>query len=606
MTTRQSLIEGGGAKVQQQAVGGACGDCQSEVGGAWQPKVGGASGDWQRDEYQVGDGDLSHGGTCAASNTLTSSPTEHTSLLHQRQNTSNRRTYGVNPLSQVHQPPVGSGYQNFGLNQSTDTSNQQQTVSSGYQNFENQRIPENTQPGTETTIDACVHDQGRSSNCINCPEIFCPSTAQGRMNLKEWLSEISIPVYVLIMFFAIASWVDINGLWVQVPLLVNALPEGWNLPSYLVIIIQVANIGPFIYTIANRLAPRHVKEWPVVYIIIAVGAVSCVLLGFFWDVTTVIGGNEHSTALLSLSMSLALVDCTSSVVFLPYMSIFRPQYMTAYYIGEGLSGLVPGLVGLAQGVGGDPVCVNTSRVIHNETTGENYTIWEVVAEYKDPNFSVDVFFFFLCALICTSGICFTFLNFAPFCQKETILNVYSYDIKPDEYVAPVDEEEQHPSERFDKLELETSGGNPRIETSNIHLTNSTAVSSSRDDDGRDRSKPHLSRNQLACLLVITAWVNGLTNGVLPSTQSYSALPYGNLAYNLSVRLGTVANPLACFLALFMPTSSVTTVVILTGVGTVLSAYQLVLAAMSPVPPMQGELVGEFLCVSTSIFLYFCF
>ena len=229
------------------------------------------------------------------------------------------------------------------------------------------------------------------------------------MNFKEWLTSISIPVYICVIFFGISSWVDINGLWVQLPILVNHLPEGWNLPSYLVIIMQVGNIGSLLFLIANRIAPNHVKEWPWAYVIIGIGAGSCLLLAFFWNATTVIGGEEHSTWLFVFSSCLSLVDCTSSVVFLPFISIFKPQYMSAYYIGDGLSGLIPGLIGLAQGLGGDAVCVNTSSVIHNETTGENTTVFKIVEEYQEPVFSVQIFFFFLFALMCVSGICFSFL-----------------------------------------------------------------------------------------------------------------------------------------------------------------------------------------------------
>ena len=56
---------------------------------------------------------------------------------------------------------------------------------------------------------------------------------------RQWLKEISVPVYILVMLFALASWIDINGLWVELPLLVEQSPEGWSLPSYLTIIIQV-------------------------------------------------------------------------------------------------------------------------------------------------------------------------------------------------------------------------------------------------------------------------------------------------------------------------------------------------------------------------------
>ena len=48
-------------------------------------------------------------------------------------------------------------------------------------------------------------------------------------------------VYVLVILFGIASWVDINGLWVELPILVQNLPEGWDLPSYMAIIIQASH-----------------------------------------------------------------------------------------------------------------------------------------------------------------------------------------------------------------------------------------------------------------------------------------------------------------------------------------------------------------------------
>ena len=148
--------------------------------------------------------------------------------------------------------------------------------------------------------------------------------------LRQWLSQIRLPVYILVILFAMASWIDINGLWTELPLLVNELPEFWDLPSYLVLIIQIANIGPLVYTVINRCAPNKVKEWPVIYIIIIIGIIACALLIFFWSETTHIFGKERSTSLISLSFFLALVDTTSSVVFLPYMANFKVQYMSAF------------------------------------------------------------------------------------------------------------------------------------------------------------------------------------------------------------------------------------------------------------------------------------
>ena len=68
---------------------------------------------------------------------------------------------------------------------------------------------------------------------------------------------------------------------------------------------------------------------------------------------------------------LSLVDCTSSVLYFPYMARFRETYMISFMIGEGCSGLIAALASLAQGVGGNPYCQNVT--VFNQTTGHNET-----------------------------------------------------------------------------------------------------------------------------------------------------------------------------------------------------------------------------------------
>ena len=57
--------------------------------------------------------------------------------------------------------------------------------------------------------------------------------------LKDFLRNRVVLVDLLAVLFGISSWISINGLWVELPLLVQNLPEGWALPSYLSIIVQV-------------------------------------------------------------------------------------------------------------------------------------------------------------------------------------------------------------------------------------------------------------------------------------------------------------------------------------------------------------------------------
>ena len=160
----------------------------------------------------------------------------------------------------------------------------------------------------------------------------------------------------------------------------------------------------------------QVREWPVIYLIIGIGIVSCFLSAFFWSKTSIVNGSKRSVALLTLCALMSLVDCTSSVVFLTFMSYFPSQYLTAFYIGEGLSGLVPALIGLGQGVGSDPECRNQS-VFSNVTNSSQYS---VEAIYAPPAFSVSVFFFILFGLLCVSALAFTAIKFHPHCRRQMI------------------------------------------------------------------------------------------------------------------------------------------------------------------------------------------
>ncbi|VDP80311.1 unnamed protein product [Schistosoma mattheei] len=101
----------------------------------------------------------------------------------------------------------------------------------------------------------------------------------------------------LVSLYGLGSWIVVNGLWVELPLLVNVLPEGWSLPAYLIIIIQIANVGPMIYVPltkffqakTNGFCSRCLQppERLANYLILAVGLISCVLISQFWNVSTV-------------------------------------------------------------------------------------------------------------------------------------------------------------------------------------------------------------------------------------------------------------------------------------------------------------------------------
>ena len=156
-------------------------------------------------------------------------------------------------------------------------------------------------------------------------------------------------VSALALIFGMGSWIAITGLWLEMPLLIERLPEGWRLASYLNIMIQIANIGPLLYWFARK--KRLLNEITATHIQMSIGIASCLVLILAWDWTVEIRGKRHSLVLFVATFGLALVDCTSSVTFLPFMARFDSGYMTPYLVGEGLSGFIPSMFALIQGVG---------------------------------------------------------------------------------------------------------------------------------------------------------------------------------------------------------------------------------------------------------------
>lgn len=312
------------------------------------------------------------------------------------------------------------------------------------------------------------------------------------------LRDRNILVDLLAISFGCAAWIGVNSVYLQLPLLVGPSPEGWNLPSFLVVVIQLANLGPIIYSLVQKLYPGRIKDSSYIYILMVIGCISSILMAFLYDKTTVVFGEEHSSSMLSLAFFLALVGCTSSVLFMPYMGRFRETYMISYLMGEGIGGFVPSIVTLIQGVGGNPECVN----------GQPH--------YSPPQFGSTAFFIFTFVMYIFSTIAFILLNNLKMCKN------------------------QYVSEKQQIVSAPNS--NSDIEKTDV-LEDSSPIK-------------ELSKSNYYLLMIIMAVVCFMSNGVFPSVQSYSCLPYGNRAYHLTVALSTMANPFACFLAVFLPHKSV--------------------------------------------------
>uniref|UniRef100_A0A8C9ER49 Riboflavin transporter n=1 Tax=Pavo cristatus TaxID=9049 RepID=A0A8C9ER49_PAVCR len=361
--------------------------------------------------------------------------------------------------------------------------------------------------------------------------------------------------HLLACAFGMGSWVAINGLWVELPLLVTVLPEQWDLPSYITIIIQMANVGPLFVTLMHRFWPGSLKEVVIIYVVVSVGIVACLLLAFLWDYTSPIAGTTHSTAFLILTFFLALVDCTSSVTFLPFMMQLQAQYLTTFFIGEGLSGLIPALIALGQGSG--------------ISSCANGTIFQMETRYLPARFSTLIFFLLMTAMMVACLVAFFFLT-----RQPKVWELSQQQLCPSTIILS----------SFDQI-LEDDAGTGRGEGYSCSKSTKRPMETHTE-------KVSYSVAKLAFIYLLITWVSSLTNGVLPSVQSYSCLPYGNTAYHLSATLSSMANPLACIVAMVLPNRSLALLGTLSLAGTGFGAYNMAIAVMSPCPLLQHSQWGD--------------
>ncbi|KAK6183458.1 hypothetical protein SNE40_010937 [Patella caerulea] len=403
------------------------------------------------------------------------------------------------------------------------------------------------------------------------------------MHPRNMFRDSRLIVHILVCLFGIASWIDINGLWVELPLMVTKLPEAWSLPSYMIVIIQVANIGPLLFVILSYMNKGKRLEVGTSILIISVGLVSCILLAIFWQETTIIAGKYHSTALLTLNFFLATVDCTSSLAFLAFMASLKAQYLSTYFIGEGLSGMIPSLAALGQGAG-QINCINGSNInatmVNN--TWFNATSYFTYPMYEEPKFSVQVFFFILSAMMLLSLTSFLVLKYHPSLKSEYTKNFTSldkYTEKPVEVVTITKFETQNGEKKHKSVKQEMDR---ELKSTNAAPTTTTIV----------------------ILLFTVAWINFFTSSFLLAIQTYSCLPYDIEVYHLTVTLTNIANPLACFAAMFYTIYSTVGIAIITCFGTALGSYIIVAAAMSPSPPLVHHASGGPIMVTTWVLCIF--
>ncbi|XP_015588990.1 solute carrier family 52, riboflavin transporter, member 3-B [Cephus cinctus] len=363
------------------------------------------------------------------------------------------------------------------------------------------------------------------------------------MTLTQRFSNRRLLVDGLALMFGVGAWMGVNGIYVQLPLLVNTAPEGWSLPAYMVMLVQVANLGPVLYSLYAKYAAAP-QDSLIIYTLLGASTIATFTLAFIYQKTSMIFNAEYSTALLGLMFVTAVVGCTSSVLFMPFMRNYREIYLVSYLVGEGLSGFLPSVVALIQGVGGNPECINS--------TSPDSDVIEITTYYPEPRFSTQAFFIFLSIVLFMSFTSFIALTKTSMARRELVKPPGSTETLP---------------------------------------TDTSALPTYKTSSGWT-----MAMRTYVYLLIMMSIVSCLGNAALASIQSYSCLPYGNVVYHLTVTLGSMAGPLAMCLGFVIKNPKIHVLSWLTVLILALSAYLFYLALQSPSPPFQNTWYGEFLVV----------
>lgn len=424
---------------------------------------------------------------------------------------------------------------------------------------------------------------------------------QTNHSLHRWLPQrltcnrkraLSYTVFFLIVVFSISSWIDMVGVFSELPLMVPILPEGWNLSVYFCLSIEIPFIAPLVIYALILVKPNIISFRAAILVIIITGITSLCLLARYWSTTVMIGGQRRSVPLLALVTSLGLVDSCSTVVFYPYMKRFDPKYMSAVLVGESLTGFIPAIMKLVQG-GAEPVCIPDTRSLRNKSAAllasamqlsdnEDQVNHSLIETYTSPRYSVSLYLVILAIIMVLCLVSFLLLELHPLLRAQQIprrkKSLPSFQEETSKFLA--DKRKQNRS-------IEDQGG-----------------SSASDQQSRRK----LSRTEYIDFMLVMAISAFVLWGLISAFYTYSILPFGFKITNNAIIITNAIRFSAVILAYKRPVERILYINIITVVLLAVSIYMLVCALYSPCPPLiqtcHGGLIAAFCLIAIDYFSTF--
>ena len=407
--------------------------------------------------------------------------------------------------------------------------------------------------------------------------------------LKSRFRNVSIITYVLFVLLGVGTWSAINGVFFETPVLSAILPECHRLTTYIVIIVQVANIGPVIYLAIKgcmNMAGRNTEflDTVAIYCVLSLVLISCVLLSIFWQKQVRFNESNVSISFFLLAACIALSSNASAILFIPFLAAYPGIYLSALFVGEGLSGLVPSLWGLVQG---SPTAVNCSYAVYP----------------PEVRFGPSFYFVVLVILAILSITGFSLLHILPAPQNEKS----KIEFRQLSDLNLSKGHSRHFTYRPAKKNRRTGWcAFTSSSTTDWHQNSIESCESNHYQlDSLKDASPTLPTQEnktiwLCVFLIVMFIISGLSNSILFAFMPYYTIPYSMDTFYWTINLYFISMTIWSLCGGIFYSKHKSLYPVLTSVYIAIAVWLIFLAKTSPEVPMHGTGFGGFQVVFLSI------
>ncbi|CAD5220666.1 unnamed protein product [Bursaphelenchus okinawaensis] len=359
-------------------------------------------------------------------------------------------------------------------------------------------------------------------------------------------------IALLVVLFGSTTWLGVNAFWVEVSIHTQTLPEGWNLGSIITIIIQISAIPSLFYIFLQYKGRITISAAPIIITALLIVSTVTLFIGIFNDVTVYIAGAQRSIVIYIGIFFVGVVSVLSDVLFMPYMRNLPKMYFNSFFVGMGMSALVPSIFSIIQDA-------HSYECVHIPNTFPP----QFEAEYVNLKFGVTtyytlVFIWYLIGL-------FAFLTIHWFQN-------FIYNAWPKSFTWSVKDVAVAPAVLDEKTEKTWNG---------------------------------ITDVVLLCMIAI---VNGSLNGLMPSIASFVTLPYSPNTYSWSLTICAIFQPVGSFVSFFLKARNVKVMIATCTVTVVAVALCIILAFQSPNPWLVNSSIGSAFAIvaTTSVYGFGCY